>query len=151
MATIDWTSLGTACNRHHTQRHFMVKLSHDLLPTRERTKKYDNKSPTHCIYCNDTDENRDHLMRCNHETCTTWRAKLLRTIRTQGEPLQTDPVLLSIPIDNLHSWLIINPTPKLQHIQPLTGDSCASKRLWDGVSCSMDVGPPNEQDYRTDT
>ena len=38
--TIDWTSLGTPCNRHHHQRHFVVKLSHDLLPTRSRTKKY---------------------------------------------------------------------------------------------------------------
>jgi hypothetical protein len=55
--TIDWTSLGAACNRNHVQRHFIVKLSHDLLPTRSRTKKYDKDSPTHCIYCNDTKAN----------------------------------------------------------------------------------------------
>jgi hypothetical protein len=111
MSTIDWTSLGTACNRHHAQRHFVVKLSHDLLPTRERTKKYDSESPTHCIYCHETDKNRDHIMRCNHETCATWRTKLLRTIRTRGETLQTDPVLLSILIKNLHSWLNRTPPP----------------------------------------
>ena len=70
--TIDWTSLGAACNRHHHQRHFVVKLSHDLLPTRAHTKKYDSDSPTHCIYCHDTEENRDHLLRCHHETCATW-------------------------------------------------------------------------------
>jgi hypothetical protein len=105
LLTIDWTSLGSACNRHHAQRHFVVKLSHDLLPTRKRTKRYDPESPSHCIYCNDNVEDRDHLMRCQHETCETWRNDLLRTIRTRGDKLQTDPVLLSILIENLHSWL----------------------------------------------
>jgi hypothetical protein len=42
MSTIDWISLRTACNHHHAQRHFTVKLSHNLLPMRERTKKYDS-------------------------------------------------------------------------------------------------------------
>jgi hypothetical protein len=35
LSTINWTSLGAACNHHHAQQHFIVKLSHDLLPTRE--------------------------------------------------------------------------------------------------------------------
>jgi hypothetical protein len=57
LSTIDWTSLGAACNRSHAEHHFVVKLSHDLLPTRSRTKQYDKDSPAHCIYCNDTEEN----------------------------------------------------------------------------------------------
>jgi hypothetical protein len=111
MTTIDWISLGAACNRNHSQRHFVVKLSHDLLPTRSRTKKYDPDSPSHCIYCNDTGENCDHLIRCNHPTCSTWRSDLLRTIRSRGDTIHTDPVLLDLLIASLHACLHHQPSP----------------------------------------
>jgi hypothetical protein len=109
--TIDWASLGAACNRCHDRRHFVVKLTHDLLPTRSRTKKYDSDSPSHCIYCNDPEENRDHLIRCQHETCTTWRGTLLSTIRKRGDTLHTDPVLLDILMAHLHAWFNHQPSP----------------------------------------
>ncbi len=34
LSTINWPSLGAACNKHHKQRHFVVKLNHDILLTR---------------------------------------------------------------------------------------------------------------------
>jgi hypothetical protein len=109
--TIDWTSLGSASNRHHEQRHFIVKLSHYLLPTRSRTKKYDRDTPSHCIYCNATVENRDHLLRCAHLTCATWRHDLLRSIRTRSDSVETDPVLLDLLMEGLHAWLHQNDPP----------------------------------------
>ncbi len=111
LETIDWESLGIACHKHHANRHFVVKMSHDLLPTRSRTKKYDPDTPSHCIYCNNTVEDRDHLLRCCHVTCATWRATLLSSIRKRSESLETDPVLLDLLMEALHAWLHNNAPP----------------------------------------
>ena len=78
--TIDWTSLSMACRKHHQQRHFVVKLTHDLLPTRKVTSRYDPMSPTACPFCHTQPETRDHLLQCAHPVSTTWRGKLLSTI-----------------------------------------------------------------------
>jgi hypothetical protein len=111
--TIDWVSLGLACNKNHKSRHFIVKMSHDLLPTRSRTKRYDNDTPSQCIYCQDTVEDRDHLIRCHHPTCVTWRTDLLRSIRKQSDTMETDPVLLDILMEGLYAWMHQTDPPTL--------------------------------------
>ena len=111
LSKIDWESLGAACNAHHEQRHFVVKLSHDLLPTRSRTTKYDASGPAACPFCLTGLEDRDHLLRCGHTTCAQWRSKLLPHIRKRGEPLHTDPVLLAILMQGLDAWLRHQPAP----------------------------------------
>ena len=111
MKTIDWISLGQACHHNHMNRHFVVKISHDLLPTRSRTKKYDPDSPSHCIYCSAVVEDRDHLLRCTHTACATWRSELLRNIRKRSDVIKTDPVLLDVLMTGLHAWLHNNAPP----------------------------------------
>jgi hypothetical protein len=74
------------------------------------TKEYDKDSPMHCIYCNDTEENWDHLLQCQHETCASWCTDLLQTIQTRGGTLHTDPALLAILIESLHSWFYFDPS-----------------------------------------
>ncbi len=111
LSTIDWHSLGTACNKHHEQRHFVVKLTHDILPTRNITTRYDPSSPAACPFCLSLPETRDHLVRCNHAVCHKWRGDFLRILRKRGEPLHTNPVLLDILIQGLDSWLRYQPEP----------------------------------------
>jgi hypothetical protein len=60
LSQINW-SLGTACNALHNQRHFVVKLSHNLLPTQSCTTKYDASSPSECPFCLTGIEDRDYL------------------------------------------------------------------------------------------
>ncbi len=109
---IDWQSLGAACNKHHKQRHFLVKLSHNILPTHRITAQYDKSSPTACPFCLSLPKTRDHLVRCNHAQCHTWRRHLLLTLHKRCESLHTNPVLPDILIQGLDSWLHYQPAPR---------------------------------------
>jgi phosphoenolpyruvate synthase/pyruvate phosphate dikinase len=42
---------------------------------------------------------------------STWRAKLLHTIRKCSDAMETDPVLLVLLMEGLHAWLHNNKTP----------------------------------------
>ena len=116
LATIDWSGLGAACNKNHGQRHFVVKLSHDLLPTRAVTSQYDNSRPTACPFCLSLPETRDHLLRCTRDgLCQKWCNDLLSRLRKRCDSMHTNPVLLDIVMQGLDSWLRYseNPTPEL--------------------------------------
>jgi hypothetical protein len=83
----------------------VVKLSHDLLPTRDVTSRYDDSSPMTCPFCLSLPETRDHLLRCSHDMCQRWRGDLLSKLRKRCDSMHTNPVLLAILIEGLDSWL----------------------------------------------
>ena len=112
LSTIDWPSLGAACNKHHEQRHFVVKLNHDILPTRQITSRYDQSSPTACPFCLSLPETRDHMVRCQHAVCQKWRGDLLCMLCQRCDKLNTNPVLLDLLIHGLDSWLRNQPSPR---------------------------------------
>jgi hypothetical protein len=114
LSQVDWTSLGAACNLNHVQRHFVVKISHDLLPTCSLTTKYDSNSPAECPFCFHGRKDRDHLLQCLHLECLQWRSVLLPRLQTCCEPLHTDPVLLALLMQGLDNSFHHQPAPTPQ-------------------------------------
>jgi hypothetical protein len=112
LSTVDWPALGAACNQNHFQRPFIVKLTHDILPTRELTSRYDPSTPTACPFCLSTLEHRDHLLQCRHAVPHQWRNTLLCILRKRCDSIHTNPVLLDILIQSLDQWMRHLPPPR---------------------------------------
>ena len=104
IATIDWKAYNQAVSRFHSQRIQITKLCNDLLPTARWASCYDSLTSEHCLHCGETEE-RDHLVQCSFAPHEKWRTELLSHLRATHDNPLTNPYLVDILIDGLHSWL----------------------------------------------
>jgi hypothetical protein len=104
IATIDWKAYNQAVSRFHSQRIQITKLCNDLLPTARWASRYDSLTSEHCLHCGET-EDRDHLVQCSFAPREKWRTELLSHLRATHDNPLTNPYLVDILIDGLHSWL----------------------------------------------
>ena len=100
---VDWEAHTQLVSKFHSQRVQVTKLCNDLLPTARWANRYDHITTKHCIHCGET-EDRDHLLRCIHVTRCTWRGELLSHLRRKHDNQASNPYLLDILVDGLHSW-----------------------------------------------
>jgi hypothetical protein len=103
-ALVDWLSHGVAV-RNTPHQLTMIKMIHGLLPTAERTNKYDPKYNPNCPTCKDEIEDNDHLFHCSTPCRKKWRAKFTTTLRKKAEKLNTRPNLILIMVEGAMQFL----------------------------------------------
>ena len=117
--SIDWDAHRIATANPIRRTHF-VKVCHELLPTGSLVHRYHPSYPAWCPLCKHPTEDHKHVLRCPHTTRVTWRTSLLATLSKLCTSLHTDPVLASILLNGLRSWLHLLPfdeggIPSLYH------------------------------------
>ena len=102
---INWTALKHAIKRKNKQRIHLTKLVHDLLPTNKIVHRH-NMSAQKCPSCTQcTQEDRDHIMKCNDNQRAAWRADTLIAVGNRCKQLNTDPGLSIVLTQGLSNWL----------------------------------------------
>ena len=76
-----------------------------MLPVGKLVNKYCPSLPSTCPLCFTPDEDHRHILRCPHPTRAAWRQDTLRKLRIKGDTLGTDPILLTLLLQGLSSWL----------------------------------------------
>jgi hypothetical protein len=100
---IDWLAYTQAIGRFSTRQIQITKLCNDLLPTARWVNRYDLLTTSNCFHCGKS-EDRDHILRCKHVTRAQWQNDLLVHLRQAHGSTKSDPQLLDMLIDGLHSW-----------------------------------------------
>ena len=54
--------------------------------------------------CQTPDEDRDHIIRCDHTTRRAWRDQHIKDLQARCESLKTRPILVDILVDGLKRW-----------------------------------------------
>ena len=75
----------------------------DILPTHSQSNKYDKGHRT-CPTCDNTVENRDHILRCTHPDAVTWRAEFRTDLTDFHRRTQTAPELDRLLTTALNEW-----------------------------------------------
>jgi hypothetical protein len=104
ITSIDWKAYTQAVSRFGTRRVQITKLCNDLLPTARWANRYSSITTQDCLHCGQP-EDRDHLLRCPFPPRLKWRAKLLSDLRHTHSSAESNPYLVDILIDGLHSWM----------------------------------------------
>jgi hypothetical protein len=115
ITSIDWKAYTQAVRRFGTRRVQITKLCNDLLPTARWANRYSSITTQDCLHCGQP-EDRDHLLRCPFPPRLKWRAKLLSDLRHTHSSAESNPYLVDIMIDGLHSWM--NDTPMVMDRYP---------------------------------
>ena len=102
---IDWEAYRRGLNRHDKQRSTLIKYHHRILPVGKQVSKYDKKYSPSCPTCQDPIETQDHLHLCPHTTREEWRTSFMKTLMNKLDKIDTDPQLLDLMREGLHSVL----------------------------------------------
>jgi hypothetical protein len=135
MSTIDWTSLGTACTTAIMPGDTSSSSYHTIYSLRESALRSTTPRAQHTVYAV-TKQTKTEIISCgatmrhaqpgepNFSGLSGPEEKHFKQIQYCYRSLSRifTPGLIA-PLHHL-----------LQHIQPLTGGSCASKRIWDAAS-----------------
>jgi hypothetical protein len=108
--TIDWQSYTQAISRFRSRRIQITKLCNDLLPTARWVNRYDSLTTEHCFHCGDP-EDRDHIIRCSHDSRKKWRVTLFTALRRTHDSPENNPYLLDLLIDGINAWITSTPFP----------------------------------------
>jgi hypothetical protein len=96
-----------AVGRYSTHRIQITKLCNNLLPTARWANWYDSLTTFNCLQCGEP-EDHDHILLCHHPTCKQWRINILVHLHKAQDTNESDPQLLDILLDGLHSWFDTN-------------------------------------------
>ena len=104
--TIDWEAHRLATNGAHPNRrcHF-VKLCHGYLPAGKIAHRNKNSHPDWCPLCKQPNEDHQHILQCPDRSRSTWLTTFLKKISDKCNTLHTDPVLITILVHGMSSWL----------------------------------------------
>ena len=105
---VDWDAHRLATANPQRRTHF-VKLCHGYLPTGKLVHRYNPKYPDWCPLCKQPDEDHKHVLRCTHPSRTKWRSEFFKKVRSRCNTMRTDPILTSILIGGLQTWLDLTP------------------------------------------
>ena len=105
MDTINWAAHGRALLRMSARRTQLTKMCHEILPTATITSRYDPHLSLMCPYCKIVEEDRDHVLKCDHSTKLQWRLHFITEIRKRCESLKTREMPTTILMDGLQAWL----------------------------------------------
>ena len=103
--TINGKAHGQALKRNKLRQSHYVKLVHDILPTTSQPNKYDGGKQT-CPLCQHHQEDRDHILRCQHPSREEWRQTFLQALSEHCSRYTNTypPIKQLIPLI-MHRWL----------------------------------------------
>jgi hypothetical protein len=79
-------------------------MCHEILPTATITNRYATHSSPMCPYCKTVEEDRDHVMKCDHSSKRQWRLKCITSIRKRCDDMKTREMLTTILTDGIQAW-----------------------------------------------
>jgi hypothetical protein len=89
MDSIAWEAHSAAISKFYDRRVHIIKLCHDILPTGRTVHRYDKTQPHACAKCKFDNEDRNHIIRCPHQSRSLWRSKCLKSLRDKCESMRT--------------------------------------------------------------
>lgn len=102
---INWGAHGKALKKSSKQRHHLIKLVHDILPTTAQQNKYDGGRRT-CPLCSCPNEDVDHILRCNHPSRIAWRKTFLEAIKDFCVESKTHHDIQQLLLQVLEQWIV---------------------------------------------
>ena len=104
--SIAWKHLGHALRLLATgQRLQTSKFMNDLLPTRCRLQKLDNKTDGRCFACNLLWEDTNHVLCCRSEPHSLARMNAMATFKQHLIKQHTPDVMTTLICNSMESWL----------------------------------------------
>jgi hypothetical protein len=104
--SIAWKHLGHALRSLTTgQRLQTSKFMNDLLPTRRRLQKLDNKTDGRCFACNLLWEDTNHVLCCHCEPRSLARTAAMVTFKQHLLQQHTPDVMATLICNSMDSWL----------------------------------------------
>ena len=100
---IHWSAHGAALRKVSKRCIHYTKMVFDILSTHSQSNKYDKGHQT-CPTCDNTVENRDHILRCTHPDAVTWRAEFRTDLTDFHRRTQTSPELDRLLTTALNEW-----------------------------------------------
>jgi hypothetical protein len=115
---IQWEAHARAIKRTSVPHTHLVKLLHQMLPTHAQANKFDGGT-RQCPVCTTTKENYQHIIRCEHDSRSTWRRTFLRDLRDHLIASNSSPLLSGLLLEGIRQWFTseseINLLPELFH------------------------------------
>jgi hypothetical protein len=102
---INWGQFKQIIQSFRKQHTTIVKHIHEIAPTGHIAFRNNQHYEPNCPSCECQDETNDHVMRCLHESRSTWQTRVLQSIQTPHMEQCSDPILLDILRDGIQRWL----------------------------------------------
>ena len=145
MDYINWATHGKALGRMSARKTQLTKMCHEILPTATITNRYANHSSPMCPYCKIVEEDRDHVMKCDHSSKRQWRLKCITSIRKRCDDMKTREMLTTILTDGIQAWFTE------ATLQPVTDSLYRNRMTLAGDNSSMAESETNGNDSKTNT
>ena len=103
LKTIHWEAHARAIRRTLVSHTHLVKLLHQILPTHAQANKFDGGTRL-CPVCTTTKEDFRHIIRCGHESRSTWRQTFLQDLRDHLIASNSSPLLSELLLEGIRQW-----------------------------------------------
>jgi hypothetical protein len=103
MDYINWAAHGKALAHMSAQKTQFTKMCHEILPTASINSQYDTHSSPMCMHCKTVEEDRDHVMKCDHSSKLNLRLKCITSIRKRCGGMKTREMLSTILTDGIQA------------------------------------------------
>jgi hypothetical protein len=107
LQSVHWAAHALAIKQTGLPHTHVVKLLHHMLPTHAMLNKFDGGTRK-CLHCGSLFEDRRHIMCCDHESRSKWRADFLTALRDFHLQTDTSPFLSSLMLSALRLWFQSN-------------------------------------------
>ena len=113
MNQINWPAHGASLRKQIARKTHYVKVLHGFLPTNKFLHKRGEPSRRLCPVCGQHEEDRDHVMQCEHHSRETWKTETVTVVSKLCKSLNTRPILQTLLETALHEWLTSPPATRL--------------------------------------
>jgi hypothetical protein len=113
MKQINWKAHGACLKKQIERKTHFVKVLHGFLPTNKFFHRRAHPDRRLCPLCSKYDEDRDHVMQCEHPSRQEWRTSMLSAVSKMCLKLGTRPLLQDLLLDALHQWTESLPNTRL--------------------------------------
>jgi hypothetical protein len=103
LKSIHWEAHARAIKRMLVPHTHLVTLLHQILPTHAQANKFDGGT-RQCPVCTTTKEDFQHIIRCGHESRSTWRQIFLRDLRDHLIVSHSSPLLSGLQLEGIRQW-----------------------------------------------
>lgn len=102
---VEWTALGNARRGFPPNKaKWVTKFLSENLPTGKNMVKWGHRDSSKCPFCNQDDEDAEHVLRCQHADVRSQWDTALDKLALDLDKLSTAPTLRHAIITNLRTW-----------------------------------------------